>query len=231
MSFLKRLLNIFKSEEEKEFINSNVFGDADKEGFFMDLAEEVASVVDVFGEEVATRLYSLLISTFKNVTPEEFKASVSRMIELTKNKDTIEGADGLTKYELYCLGLTDGISAIRGVSKVILYRSLLQTQVCLVIKMQSLDVFEYKDATFYINDEMYKDPIRVTLFDMEDDGSNMFVRTETRKPVSDEDVVKVVSDGTILFEGSKLTGESEIGSDVPTEFNIPYDKKDPRYNN
>lgn len=231
MSFWKKIFDIFRIKEKKTSEDVLELKDVD-DGLFMDLASEVSSIVEVFGEEVATKLYSLLITTFKNVTPEEFRASVGRMIEITKNKDSIEKLSGMSKYELYCLGLTDGISTIRGISKVLLYHSLLQNQTCVVIKMQSLNIFEYKDATFYINGVVYKDPIRVSLFDMEDENNNIYVRTETLMSVSDTDKIKVVSDGKTVFEGSKMIVDSESEGDPEGDlFSSYYDKKDPRYNN
>ena len=213
-------------------------------GLYIDVATEFDVLNKFLGDEAGKSFYAYLVGLFKSITVEDFLESMGRVTSLGGAKETFNAQESMTKFDSYCLGFTDGIASIRGISKLIFHRQVFGQQYCAVVGLKSLSVVEYPDAEFFINGTLYTEPIRAYIYDAEEENK-VLIKTETQQPIMDSMAdIKVLADGVVLFDGSKVDGAQEPGVDVldtekiervskkiSTETLNKLNKKDPKYNN
>lgn len=195
VSWINKIKNIFYDREESRYEDNDIF---------VDVETEQTILKTLLGETDGKAFYKYLHDLFSKTTPKDFQDAINRMTSISAKRDEFNVSD-TDHFQAYCLGMTDGVVAVRGVSKLAVYSSLTNQQICYLVKMKSMSLDEYTDAEFYVNKKLFDGPIKVVLFDTEDGEDNVYIKTETTVPILSKTVeLEIISEGDVLFKGTKL---------------------------
>lgn len=216
LKWLKSIFNIKDKEEEEpeeqcSCDKRSSCGPGEREFEFLDPEEDP--------------FLNKIIDMFEHITSDDFKLAITRLVNATKEPDSLNSTDSLTKSEIYGTGVVDGLALVKGIFKTTLIQKLLGKQRCFLISMNSLQFIEYPDARLFVDGQTYTEPATIILYDYE--NGDIVVQVDSNTPLKDNSSIRVMSDGEVLFEGKRI----DKISDGQKEDNFFPKKNIPKYNN
>jgi hypothetical protein len=216
--WLKKLF--YKKEEEKpEGVN---------EGLTPEDNRKLDAFVNGLLKDSDNPFFKKVKEVFMGLSAEDFKLALVRINSAASDPGTVEKDPTITTSSAYTVGISDGMAIISGMMKLSMLDSDFDSEhKCYVIGMKTLTFDEYYGVAVYVDEKLYDKSVAVTLFDFE--NGNIIVQTDSEEEFSPASIVKVVYEGTVLFEGSRVD-RTNVDDDGKVDQFTPK-KNIPKYNN